>query len=319
MPSHAFMCLAADIGGTTCRFAIFSEQSGRLEMERAVRIPTRSAGSFAELLLLLKQSPLGGILPECRAAGLAVAGAVRHGVFANPPNIPWEIDLRDTDLSGLPQRVMLLNDFAAQAYACKTEAVAQAVTVNPGIPEEGAVVAVIGAGTGLGHGLLIPLKSVFLALPSEAGHTAFSFVGEEERDYERFLLERTGLAYIHGDVVVSGRGLALLHHFHFGEVLEPVQAAAALIPGSPVQAWFARFYGRACRQFALAVLATGGLFISGGVAAKNPRLVRDPAFMAEFVNNPGYGRLLQSIPVALNANEDSGLWGAALAARLAGY
>lgn len=316
MPAAPLTLLAADIGGTSSRFAVFSEQAGRLRLEQSVRIPTRQAQSFNGLLDLLKQSPLSPLLTGCRAATVAVAGAVQHGVFAKPPNIPWEIDLRRTDLSALPRRMTLINDFAAQAYACRTDAVSNAVKINHGEAEPEATVAVVGAGTGLGHALLLPLRDAFLALPSEAGHAAFPFVGEAERDYERFLLARTGLEYIHGDAAVSGSGLAFLHQYHFGEALEPAQAAAALTPGSPVQTWFARFYGRACRQFVLATLAMGGLFVSGGVAAKNPCLVQDAAFMAEFVNSPGYGHLLRSIPVSLNGNEDSGLWGAALCALL---
>ncbi|HDQ39503.1 MAG TPA: glucokinase [Desulfonatronum sp.] len=316
MPRKPVTLLAADIGGTSSRFAVFSDDAGQLRLDQSVRIPTIQAASFAELLVLLKQGPLGRLLPRCCAAALAVAGAVQGGVFAKPPNIPWEIDLRTTDLAGLPKQVTLLNDFAAQAYACGTGIAAQAVVINPSVVRGEGVVAVIGAGTGLGHGLLIRGKNSLQALPSEAGHMAFAFSGKAERDYERFLLERTGLEYIHADVVVSGRGLTLLHAYHFQEELEPARVASALTPDSPVQDWFARFYGRASRQFALAVLAMGGIFVTGGVAAKNPNLVLDPAFMAEFVNSPAYGRLLQSIPVSLNTNEDSGLWGAALSAQL---
>ncbi len=308
--------LAADIGGTSSRFAVFSEHVGRLRLEQSVHIPTRQAQSFADLLDLLRQSHLGRLLPGCRAATLAVAGAVQRGVFAKPPNISWEIDLRRIDISALPRQVTLINDFAAQAYACRTDAVNNALVINRGVAEPEAMVAVVGAGTGLGHALLLPLREAFLVLPSEAGHAAFPFVGEAERDYERFLLAQTGLEYIHGDVALSGLGLALLHQYHFGEAPDPAQAAAALTPDSPVRTWFARFYGRACRQFVLATLAMGGLFVSGGVAAKNPCLVQDAAFMAEFVNSPGYGHLLRSLPVALNNNEDSGLWGAALCALL---
>lgn len=316
MASSPASYLAADIGGTTSRFAVFSDHAGQLRLERSAYIPTGQAGSFDELMSLLKQSPLAELLPQCRTAVLAVAGAVQEGVTANPPNIAWEIDLRRADLAGLPRHISLLNDFAAQAYACRTEVMAQAMTLNPGVGNPEEVVAVIGAGTGLGHGMLLPLKSGFVALPSEAGHAAFAFVGQEEKDYEKYVLKRTGLEYLYGDVVVSGRGLALLHSYHCKEDVEPAQAAAVLTPGSPVQIWFARFYGRACRQFALTILPMGGMVVTGGVAMKNPVLVQDPAFMAEFVNNPSYGRLLASIPVCLNTNKDSGLWGAALKARL---
>lgn len=310
--------LAADIGGTNSRFALFRDVDGTLEMLQVERIPTRQARSFSDLLALLKQGPLNQSLGLCRAAVLAVPGAVQRGVYANPPNIPWDIHIPEIDLEGLPEATTLLNDFAAQAYACKTAAVDSAVPINQGLPEHLGVVGVIGAGTGLGHGILVALPDGRrMALPSEAGHAAFPFASQDERRFERFVLQRLALKYVVADVIVSGQGLSLLHHFHFGKKLLPHQAAAAMNEDSPVLAWFSRFYGRACRQFALNILATGGMYISGGVAAKNPLLVQHPEFMREFQDSQHYGELLQDIPISLNTNEDSGLWGAALAAKLA--
>ncbi|TVQ96904.1 MAG: ROK family protein [Desulfovibrionales bacterium] len=310
--------LAADIGGTSSRFAIFQNQSGRLHREQVVRIATSEAASFADLLGKLKTSPLGPKLADCRSGVLAVAGAVQEGTQADPPNIPWSIDIRSAPLSGMPKPLILLNDFAAQAYACKTPALENGVEINAGRPDEQGMLGVIGPGTGLGHGMLVPLpEGGFLAFPSEAGHTAFSFANSEETVFAEFVRRELDLRYVHAEAIVSGQGLTLLHQFHFGRRLKPEQVAAAMDNDSPVRAWFARFLGRACRHFALNVLATAGMVVAGGVAAKNPDLVQHPEFLREFTDNPNYQDLLQSIPVTLNVNEDSGLWGAALAAKLA--
>jgi glucokinase len=309
--------LAADIGGTSSRFALFTDQAGALSLRQAVTLPTREAGSFQELMEMLPATPLGPDLAGCHAAAIAVAGAVQRETYANPPNIDWDINLDQARISFLPQHTRLINDFAAQAYACATAVADQAEVVNPGTSDPRGVTGVIGAGTGLGHGMLAPLPDRrFMALPSEAGHAAFAWINQREQDYGRFLLQRLNLDYVYGDVVVSGLGLSLLHEFHFGERLTPAQAGAALAEESPVLRWFARFYGRACRHFALNVVATGGMFIAGGVAAKNPNLVHQDEFMREFVDNQAYGSLLRAIPVRLNRNEQSGLWGAALAARM---
>ena len=309
--------LAADIGGTTSRFALFEVRGDTMQLRSVERIPTVEADSFRDLLRLLRDGPLGSELSRCRAGALAVAGAVQGGVQADPPNIPWDIDIRSTNLSGLPETVILLNDFSAQAYACKTAALDEAVTINAGQPDEWGMVGLIGAGTGLGHGMLARLPGGgFLALPSEAGHAAFAFVNQEEVAFEDFVRRELRLDYVFAEAVVSGQGLTLLHWFHFGQRLRPEEVAAVMDDASPVCAWFARFYGRACRQFALNILATGGMVVAGGVAAKNPALVRHPEFWREFTGNPNYRSLLQNIPVILNTNEDSGLWGAALAAKL---
>ena len=318
--------LAADIGGTTSRFALFEDLGDTMRLRSVERIPTSEAESFSDLLRLLKDGPLGPELSRCRAGALAVAGAVQGEVQADPPNIPWAIDVRSTNLSGLPDALILLNDFAAQAYACKTAALDGAVTINVGRPDQRGMVGVIGAGTGLGHGMLAPLPEWgwlgggfpdFLAWPSEAGHAAFAFANREEAAFEGFVRRELRLEYVYGDVIVSGQGLALLHRFHFGQDVRPEQAAAAMDETSPVMSWFARFYGRACRHFALNILATGGIVVTGGVAAKNPGLVHHPEFLRELTDNPNYRALLQDIPVVLNTNQNSGLWGAALAAKLA--
>jgi glucokinase len=122
----------------------------------------------------------------------------------------------------------------------------------------------------------------------------------------------TKLPYCHGDAIVSGSGLSRLHAFLTGESLSPANVAARLPQSPRTAAWFARFYGRAARNYALNVLAQGGVYLAGGVAARNPILVRHPAFLEEFRSSPSHSALLASIPVLLNANEDSGVYGAAL-------
>ena len=97
-----------------------------------------------------------------------------------------------------------------------------------------------------------------------------------------------------------------------GEVLTPAALAPRLGNFPRTVEWFARFYARACRNYALAVLALGGVYVCGGVAAKNPRLVEHPAFLEEFRLSPSHAELLSGLPVMLNTNEDSGVFGAAI-------
>jgi glucokinase len=66
-----------------------------------------------------------------------------------------------------------------------------------------------------------------------------------------------------------------------------------------------------CRNFALQLLAYGGVYITGGVAAKLPQLVTHVEFKVSFRSSAIMAGELRKIPVFLNANEESGLWGAA--------
>jgi glucokinase len=74
----------------------------------------------------------------------------------------------------------------------------------------------------------------------------------------------------------------------------------------------ARFYGRVCRNFALQILAFGGVYIAGGVAAKIPNLVTHQEFTIEFRRSKTMSHVLKKIPLMLNSNQESGLWGAAV-------
>ncbi|BBD07010.1 glucokinase [Desulfovibrio ferrophilus] len=307
--------LAADIGGTNSRFAVFEGREGSLEMETSVWFSTTDAADFGHLLILLEDSDFP--LRPCDAdyVALAVAGPVLGGNSCNPPNIAWEVDLSEAREKYGFSRYILINDFAAQAFAVRTAVMGKALDILPGQPDEQSVVGVIGAGTGLGKAALVPDgRGRWLALSTEGGHSLFPFSGRREFDFQRFMMERCDRQQIIGDLVLSGGGLSSIHAFHTGDELAPAEVVAAFDRHPEVLEWAARFYGRACRHLALDLMATGGIVVSGGVAAKATELVEHDSFGAEFRNSETHRDLLAGIPVRLNRCEDSGLWGAAFSA-----
>lgn len=309
--------LAADIGGTNSRFAYFqSDEDGALSLVDRLWLPTRQADSFAELFRQFRESsfPLSG--EDADITVLAVAGPVEGGVFSAPPYIPWDIDLERDTAENFAAPVKMINDFVAQAYACRSPIAETAQPILSGTAVSGSTIAVLGAGTALGKALLLPGETGgFQAIPSEGGHSLFPFSSLEEFSFQQFLRAKTGQQQITENLVVSGGGLRYLHWFLSGEELAPEEVPARLIPGSVSLAWAARFYGRVCRDFVLETLAQGGLYIAGGVAARTPALVSHSAFQRAFRDSPTMGRVLANIPVFLLDNQDSGLWGAALYGR----
>jgi len=236
----------------------------------------------------------------------------RYGVYSNPPNIPWDIDLAGGLKNLSLIRCFLINDFVAQAYACRSPIIESARQIIAGQIDASAPLAVIGAGTGLGMAALTPDGSGgYVAVPSEGGHCVFPFESPAEFEFMQFVMDKLNAPYVETEFVVSGRGLSLVHQFLAGEKLTPAEVSAGLSHDSETLAWTARFYGRACRNYALQVLARGGVYIAGGVAAKIPLLVMHPAFEQQFTNSETMSAMLQEIPVYLNTNEESGLWGAA--------
>jgi len=304
--------LAADIGGTHSRFAAFTAAGGLLRREASRWLRTGEHRSFRELLEGLGGSGLPLLPGEADVAVIAVAGPVREGRISAPPNIEWDIDLSRPGEGDRFRRAALVNDFVAQAFATPSPVAEEATTVLPGEAAAEGTVAVIGAGTGLGHAALLPDGGGgWIPVASEKGHAAFPTAGPREWEFQEFLTGRLGEPYLRADSVVSGRGIAAIHLFLTGEDLTPEEVTAGFDDHSETLEWASRFYGRACRDYALTVLALGGLFIAGGLAARTPRLVLHEAFAGEFRSSPTMGDLLARIPVSLITDQESGLWGAA--------
>ena len=305
--------LAADIGGTSSRFGLFDSEPGREpRLLTSFSVPTASVSSLAELMLLVRGQGLDPALAEQFV--LAVAGPVHDGVRCDLTNAAWSIDLRDPG-AGLPlDRTVLINDFVAQALGCRTTYAAQSsILIQEGLVRPG-VVAAVGPGTGLGLCALVPVpggQGDFLPLPSEGGHAPVAIAGEREFEFFRFLQERTGFSHAFGDIVVSGRGLSAMHLFLTGQDMSPAKGASEICPNSETAEWFARFFARACRSYVLHVLAWSGLYLCGGIAAKNPFLAGHREFLREFRDCPAYGHLLAQVPIRLVTAPDTGLHGAA--------
>jgi glucokinase len=305
--------LTADIGATNSRFAHFDvDQKGKLSLVGTEWLKTQDSASFGNLVERLRGSDFSLGTERADIAVIAVACPVEGGVYCSPPYISWDIDLSTAQKELGLNRSLLINDFVAQAFACRSPIAEAAEQILPGHMIFDATVAVIGAGSNLGKAALVPDGSGgFIAVPSEGGHANFPFVSDREFEFQEFLLRELGEKYVTANSVVSGKGLSSVHRFLTGESLKPQEVAAKFTPNSETLAWAARFFGRACRNYALETLALGGLYISGGVAAKVPDLVTHEAFASEFRTSRTLSALLEKIPVYLNKNEESGLWGAA--------
>ncbi|MBL3592346.1 MAG: glucokinase [Synergistaceae bacterium] len=310
----ALEILAADIGGTSSRFGHFVDDGSSLSLKATATLATADYGSGLELIAALAAS--GFPLPSDKADRivLAVAGPVRDGK-ATLTSRGWDVDGRAVaSLTGT--ETDLINDLVAQAWATRSPLASALETVLPGRVEEGAVEAVIAPGTGLGKAFVVPDgRGRVFVLPSEGGHETFPVEGADEADYVRFLCSRVGERGKETDFVVSGRGLPHLQAYLYGEELDERSVVDSLGRSPLTVEWMARFLGRICRDTALNVLATGGVILAGGVVGRSPRLVSHRVFERSFRQSPTMASLLESIPVRLLAREESGLWGAAQAAR----
>ncbi|GAB7022444.1 glucokinase [Salidesulfovibrio brasiliensis] len=300
----------ADIGGTSARFGLFGIESGNPVPLRVETVPVREFPSFAALLREAGEMGFPKSPAECSGAAFAVPGGIHDG-RAMLPNVSWDADVRDA--GPWSERFQLINDFEAQARACLTPVMNSAQTIFDGTPDPAQTIAVIGAGTGLGHSALVPCGTGRVPMRSEGGHLPFPFFDAEELRYAEFVKKRLGVKVCTGDHIVTGGGLALLHEFLLGEKVTPEQAGTRLDPDGPVAETHARFYGRVCRNWAIATYCLGGMVICGGVAGHNPVLVTHEAFRDAFIGDDEYAEFMETVQVRLNRNGLSGLYGAAQA------
>ena len=316
--------LVADIGGTNARVALCTVHRGSPKgMPKVVLGPMQvfscnNYRCFSHLfeavvaaLNLGRQKGAHSLHGVC----IAAAGPVLRGK-CRMSNLPWVITPaavhKALGRQGVAPPVFIINDFTAQAHAAFILPQLEAARLFSGVPQRHSPLAVAGAGTGFGKALAVPRHR--LVLPSEGGHASFPFEEEEEFAFAHYLRTRTGRHPV-GDTVLSGSGFAALHAFFTGQQATPQEACAAL-PGNPmVLEWFARFYGRYCRNFVLDTLALQGLVVTGGVAIKVPFL-QHPAFREAFCTSEKQEALLRRVPVWHLHDGRSGLAGAAVYAAM---
>jgi glucokinase len=321
------MILAGDIGGTKTVLGLFSGRSGRLEMETQATVASAEHSSLEEILgpFLAEQGS-----PAIEAASFAVAGPVVDGV-CRTTNLPWVLEEERLAeiLGGAPVR--LLNDLEGTAFGMLYLPPEQIVELQPGrVPPRSGHVAVIAAGTGLGEAYLYWDGRRHHPVASEGGHADFAPRTDEEVDLLLYLRERLG-GRVSWERVLSGAGLGEIYAFlrDTGRFREPQWLAermaggdaGALIseasgPGGEdiciaTMEIFAELYGAEAGNMALRALTWGGVFVGGGIAAKNLGLLRSGAFLRGFSDKGRFTELMADIPVRVSTNPETALLGAA--------
>jgi len=293
--------LAGDVGGTKTLLALFEQ--GRPAPAFELRLASAEFADFEALLarFLDEARAALGAAPMIQSACLAVAGPVR-GEQVRVTNLPWTIDaVRLAGRFGLA-RLQLVNDFAAAAWGVGALTPQDLVTLQAGVPLEGAPRVVLGAGTGFGVAYV--LGGVPVA--GEGGHGGFAPAGLEQDALWRFLHERLGRVQL--EDVVSGPGLARIHEFMTGERVAPEDASPQALD------LFITCFGAAAGDQALNVMARGGVYVAGGIAARIlPRLAAG-AFLAAFNDKGIFAEHTRRMPVHVVTNERVALLGAAAAA-----
>jgi len=332
--------VTGDIGGTKTLLRMVETQPEDGGEDFPVLEERRYASGEYDSFGPLLEDFLAGRGAEIAAACLAVAGPV-DGRRAHTTNLPWELDAGALEQSSGIPRIELINDFQAVGLGLDSLAPEDLLTLQSGEPRERGVRALIGAGTGLGEGLLLWRAGdggghYYEALATEGGHAGFAPGDPLQVALWQWLAARH--EHVSNELVLSGPGLVNIYRFmHEHEegpanVLSRVlaeQDPAATISGlalgeaEPLAIraldLFCRAYGSRAGDLALSGLARGGVYVAGGIAPQIQTKLRDGSFVEAFCRKGKMSELMRTIPLNVVLNADVGSLGAAaVAARAAG-
>lgn len=319
------MILAGDIGGTKTNLAYFNEDNGRVVPVQTRSYPSQEYHSLLDIIAAMQKE-----LPApVTAAAFGVAGPIVEG-RSKLTNLDWEVAAEELQNELALRHVGLLNDLEATAYGVLHIPEKDRLMLQHGEVRKHAAIAVIAAGTGLGEGALIWDGKRYRAMPSEGGHSDFAPRNELEMDLLRFLL--TKHERVSYERVLSGPGFAALYEFFRARSREPEPPwLAEEIKADPSPAvaishagldrtdhvcvqvldLFVSLYGAEAGNLALKMLATGGVYVGGGIAPKILPRIQEGGFLEAFTNKGRHTPLLKSMPVSVVLNDKIALYGAA--------
>jgi glucokinase len=301
--------LAGDIGGTKTLLRCVGDD-GAIILEE--RYDSSAYATFDDLL----REFLGRAPGSIDAACFAVAGPVLNA-RAEVTNVGWTIEEAALARAFPIGRVSLINDFYGIALGVPLLTSGDLLSLHEGARDPNAPIGILGAGTGLGEAIVTRHGHLHHVLPSEGGHQ--DFAPQDEEQARLFLYLHRQLGHVSWERVVSGMGLTSIHTFLGGEELSPAEIAERADARDPRAEHafeiFVDAYGAEAGNMALRVLARGGIYLAGGIAAKNIDRFTDGRFVEAFLRKGRFRDLVETIPVDLILNENVGLIGAAEGAR----
>jgi len=325
------MILAGDIGGTNTRLALIEAKKEGLRILAEKTFPSREWPSLESALAAFLSLHRG----DLTGASFGIAGPVRNG-RCEATNLPWVLDSKNVAKQLHLERIGLMNDLVANAYGIAVLQRTDFFILNEGARNAHGNMAIISAGTGLGEAGMFWDGDKHRPFASEGGHCDFAPRSHLEMALLDYSMRRYGrVSY---ERLVSGPGLFHVYAFlrDAGKAEEPPWLAeemrrgedpAALISKLALEGksplclhaldLFVSLYGAEAGNLALKLMATGGVFLGGGIAPKVISKLREPGFMAAFTAKGRMRPLLRDIPVRVILNPKTALLGAARHAALA--
>ncbi len=323
------MLLAGDIGGTKSTLAIFSKELGPREPLARETFPSKDyagLGAIAQVFLDQVDVPVD-------RASFGVAGPVIES-RVEVTNLPWLVDAAELEKKLGLSPVLLLNDLASTANGIPFLEPDELYTLKQGEPDSEGAIAVVAPGTGLGEAFLTWDKDDGRYRPhaSEGGHTDFGPMTPRQIQLLRYLWARH--EHVSYELVCSGMAMPNLYTYYrdggyaeepdwLAEQLAQAEDATPVIVNaaldderecelcSLVLTTFVSILGAEAGNLALKVMATGGVYLGGGIPPRILPALEQGEFLEAFHSKGRHTDLMTRIPVHVILNPDIALLGAA--------
>ena len=319
------MILAGDIGGTNTRLALFEKIEHGFRFVAENKFTSSEHQHLSEIVRLFLEENSHSVERAC----FGVPGPIR-GKSAKLQNLPWIVDTEDLSKIFGHHNVWLINDLEANAYGLNELDESEFAVLNVGEANPTGNLAVISAGTGLGKAGIYNADGNLQPFATEGGHADFAPRCELEMELLRYLL--TKFERVSVERVVSGMGLQNIYEFlrDTKRAEEPDWLAEEIKENGDVGAViskhgldgksviceqtleiFVSLYGAEAGNLALQILATGGVYLGGGIAPKILSKLKEEEFLKSFTAKGRMSELLEKTPVRVILNDKAALIGAA--------
>ena len=302
------MLIAGDIGGTKTDLAVYSDGAGPHAPLAQTQVHSADYPSLQAMVLEF----LAKVKMPVDVAGPVIDGRVKA------TNLAWAMDEVSLARDLKVKSVHLMNDLEAVARAVPILRPQDVVTLNEGRAVERGAIAIIAPGTGLGESFLVWDGGQYRAHSSEGGHSDFAPTDARQIGLLEYLLGR--FDHVGFERVCSGIGVPNVYDYlREKENMPESPGVAATIAAAPDRTraildaaidpqrpsalcrataeTLVSILGSEAGNLGLKVLATGGVYLAGGIALGLLGPLREPRFLEAFTRKGRFKDLVARMPV----------------------
>jgi glucokinase len=320
--------IGCDIGRTEIITGVFAIIDGKPQLALKFSTATKDVTDFTAYV-----TPLIDAITKEHGITITTACFAAPGNtnaqknFIRDAHLPFVIDGVAIQAGTTIKQVLVVNDFECTGFGIQAIDPAAIITLHPGKPREHGTRVIVGAGNGLGSGLMLWDAAHACYQPSPISYSFVEFCPQTELElaFTRYLQENTG-SVSWGKVLGASGGIMRIYDFlnrrnvdesvpasyaHYLEIFANRFNDAHCMDAVKL---YMHLYARLIRNVAYAQLPYNGIYITNTVAERNPELFTDPAFMQDVLdtNNQFLFDYLIDIPIYLATHPDMQMHGAAL-------